>query len=122
MKSISLICVLVLSVSTLFAEDLAGDKDENSGPLVLSAPCDYVVGDVNASENYNGLDINWGVNFFKGLAAPMCSPDCPSCETWFYCGDVNGSCTYNGLDINWGVNYFKGGPGPMFCPDCPSYR
>ncbi|UCE65243.1 MAG: choice-of-anchor J domain-containing protein [Candidatus Zixiibacteriota bacterium] len=82
--------------------------------------CDYVVGDVNGSDNYNGLDITYGVAYFKGAAGPLC-PDCPvgDCNSWNYCGDVNGSCNYNGLDITYGVAYFKGGPGPIHCPDCP---
>ncbi|UCE64881.1 MAG: SBBP repeat-containing protein, partial [Candidatus Zixiibacteriota bacterium] len=82
------------------------------------AGCDYVVGDVNGSGSYNGLDITYGVAFFKGGLAPLCA-DCPPCNTWNYCGDVNASCSYNGLDITYGVAYFKGGPGPMPCVDCP---
>ncbi|UCE67505.1 MAG: hypothetical protein JSU85_05670, partial [Candidatus Zixiibacteriota bacterium] len=70
--------------------------------------CDYAVGDVNGSGNYNGLDITFGVAYFKGGNEPMC-PDCPPCNSWNYCGDVNGSCNYNGLDITYGVAYFKGG-------------
>jgi hypothetical protein len=82
--------------------------------------CDYIVGDVNGSDNYNGLDITYGVNFFKyGSPAPQCT-DCPSCSGWHYCGDVNASCNYNGLDITYGVNYFKyGSPSPAPCGDCP---
>jgi len=82
--------------------------------------CDYVVGDVNGSDSYNGLDITYGVAFFKGGPPPPC-PDCPvgDCNSWHYCGDVNASCSYNGLDITYGVAYFKGGPGPMYCDDCP---
>jgi hypothetical protein len=83
--------------------------------------CDYAVGDVNGSSNYNGLDITYGVNHFKGIGPPpQCDPNCPPCPDWHYCGDVNGSCNYNGLDITYGVNYFKGiGPGPIPCADCP---
>jgi hypothetical protein len=84
--------------------------------------CDYVVGDVNGSASYNGLDITYGVNFFKGGGLPMCpfgSCPVPPCDEFYYCGDVNASCSYNGLDITYGVNYFKGGAGPMPCPDCP---
>jgi len=83
--------------------------------------CDYIVGDVNGSDNYNGLDITYGVNFFKyGNPAPQCNPDCPPCAGWHYCGDVNNSCNYNGLDITYGVNYFKyGSPTPIPCVDCP---
>ena len=80
--------------------------------------CDYAVGDVNGSDSYNGLDITYGVAFFKGGSDPMCDT-CELCPDWHYCGDVNGSCSYNGLDITYGVAYFKGGPGPIPCADCP---
>ncbi|UCC79301.1 MAG: hypothetical protein JSW64_13665 [Candidatus Zixiibacteriota bacterium] len=82
--------------------------------------CDYADGDVNGSDNFNGLDITYGVAFFKGGAEPLC-PDCAvnDCDSWNYCGDVNASCSYNGLDITYGVAYFKGGPAPMPCVDCP---
>jgi hypothetical protein len=82
------------------------------------AGCDYITGDVNGSDSYNGLDITYGVNFFKGGPDPMCS-ECGLCPDWWYCGDVNGSCSYNGLDITYGVAYFKGGPDPIPCADCP---
>jgi hypothetical protein len=86
-----------------------------------AAGCEYVVGDVNGSGSYNGLDITFGVNYFKGGLDPLCplgSCPVPPCNGFFYCGDVNGSCSYNGLDITYGVNYFKGGSGPIPCPDC----
>ncbi|UCC80273.1 MAG: hypothetical protein JSW64_02625 [Candidatus Zixiibacteriota bacterium] len=86
------------------------------------AGCDYTVGDVNGSDSYNGLDITYGVNYFKGGPDPMCpygSCPIPPCDVFYYCGDVNASCSYNGLDITYGVNYFKGGPGPLPCGDCP---
>ncbi len=84
--------------------------------------CDYVAGDVNGSDSYNGLDVTYGVAFFKGGPDPMCpfgTCPIPPCDAFFYCGDVNNSCSYNGLDITYGVAYFKGGPGPMPCVDCP---
>jgi hypothetical protein len=82
--------------------------------------CEYIPGDVNGSDSYNGLDITYGVAFFKGGADPLC-PGCTvdNCGAWNYCGDVNGSNSYNGLDITYGVAFFKGGPGPIFPPDCP---
>ena len=88
-------------------------------PCVV-AGCPYIPGDVNGSNSYNGLDITYGVAFFKGGGAPLC-PSCPipDCNSWNYCGDVNGSCSYNGLDITYGVAYFKGGSSPIFCADCP---
>ena len=91
------------------------------GPYDRSG-CNYIVGDVNGSNSYNGLDITYGVDCLKGGTIPMCPPgSCPisPCDSFFYCGDVNGSCSYNGLDITYGVNYFKGGSAPIPCPDCP---
>ena len=84
-----------------------------------SSGCSYVTGDVNGSDSYNGLDITYGVNFFKGGPAPLYTCECTPGQTWFVSGDVNQSCGYNGLDITYGVNYFKGGPGPLPCADCP---
>jgi len=86
----------------------------------VSGGCDYVVGDANGSNNYNGLDVTYGVNFFKyGTPAPQCS-ECQPCTGWYYCGDVNASCNYNGLDVTYSVNYFKyGSPAPAPCGDCP---
>ena len=85
---------------------------------LVSAACDYVVGDVNGSDSYNGLDITYGVAFLKGGNPPMCDT-CLLCPDWHYCGDVNGSCSYNGLDITYGVAYLKGGDAPIPCADCP---
>jgi hypothetical protein len=88
--------------------------------LGLDSPgCDYIVGDVNGSDNYNGLDITYGVAFFKGGPEPMYECECSPHGTWYVAGDVNGSCSYNGLDITYGVAYFKGGPDPIPCADCP---
>ncbi|UCE65569.1 MAG: carboxypeptidase regulatory-like domain-containing protein, partial [Candidatus Zixiibacteriota bacterium] len=90
--------------------------------MSLFSGCDYAIGDVNGSGNYNGLDITYGVSYFKGGSEPMCPyGSCPiaPCDAFFYCGDVNGSCNYNGLDITYGVAYFKGGPSPIPCGDCP---
>jgi hypothetical protein len=82
--------------------------------------CDYVVGDVNGSDSYNGLDITYGVNWFKYNIDPPLCPDYPPCNSWYYCGDVNGSCSFNGLDVTYGVNYFKEiGDPPVPCIDCP---
>ncbi len=85
--------------------------------LVPDLGCDYVVGDVNGSNTYNGLDITYGVSYFKGGNTPQCNLDCDCFAN--FCGDVNGSNTYNGLDITYGVSYFKGGSAPVNPPDCP---
>lgn len=83
-----------------------------------SGPCDYVVGDVNGSSSYNGLDVTYGVSFLKGGPAPTYTCECTSGNTWYVSGDVNGSCGYNGLDITYGVSFFKGGSAPIPCADC----
>jgi hypothetical protein len=108
---------LDLVTANLFSGNVSVLLNEDSG-------CDYAVGDVNGSDSYNGLDITYGVNFFKyGTPEPQCpygSCPIPPCDAFFYCGDVNASCNYNGLDITYGVNYFKyGSPGPNPCGDCP---
>jgi hypothetical protein len=124
---------------------MEGDNPANGGPLyvdvngvdpyypdqlfsplyfVAATGCDYVVGDVNGSYNYNGLDITYAVGYFKyGAPEPQCpfgSCPIPPCDAFFYCGDVNASCNYNGLDITYGVNYFKyGSSAPQPCAYCP---
>jgi hypothetical protein len=84
-----------------------------------SSSCDYIIGDINDNGIFNGLDITFGVGYFKGGVAPPYLCECTSGDSWFVAGDVNGSCEYNGLDITFGVNYFKGGGTPVPCPDCP---
>ncbi len=94
------------------------NPDGTIGPSVPPG-CDYVVGDVNGSDTYNGLDITFGVAYFKGGTPPAFECECPTGNTWFVSGDVNGSCSYNGLDITYGVSYLKGGSALQPCPDCP---
>ena len=118
-------CCVLSTIHQLFVE--CGTARQitpyfNKGIITIHEGCDYVAGDVNNSDSYNGLDIIYGVNFFKGDSDPLCSlGSCPipACDQFFYCGDVNASCSYNGLDITYGVNYFKGGSAPISCPDCP---
>ncbi len=81
--------------------------------------CSYVVGDANNSATFNGLDVTYSVNYFKGGAAPPYSCECTPGNTWFVAGDVNNSCSFNGLDVTYMVNYFKGGAGPIACAQCP---
>ena len=85
----------------------------------FSISAQYIIGDVNGSGAFNGLDVTYGVSFFKGGPAPVLECECVLGNSWFVSGDVNGSCSYNGLDITYGVAYFKGGTAPEPCGDCP---
>ncbi len=81
--------------------------------------CDYAVGDVNNSGDFSGLDITYGVNYFKGGNPPAYECECTPGETWHVSGDVNGSCGYDGLDITYGVLYLKGLRDALLpCADC----
>jgi hypothetical protein len=84
--------------------------------------CIYIVGDINGSNTFNGLDVTYGVGYFKGGSPPSYSCECTTGHSWFVAGDVNGSCSFNGLDVTYGVAYFKGGPTPTPCPSCPPAR
>jgi hypothetical protein len=86
----------------------------------VGAPrCDYVVGDANGNGSFNGLDVTYGVAYFKGGPPPLYQCECTPGHTWYVSGDVNQSCNFNGLDVTYMVSYFKGGPPPSPCPDCP---
>lgn len=96
-----------------------GEPWAHTFEIFFSPQCDYAVGDANNSGDLNGLDVTFGVNYFKGGPQPPYECECTEGSTWFVAGDVNGSCNYNGLDITYAVAYFKGGPDPAPCPDCP---
>jgi hypothetical protein len=81
--------------------------------------CQYVVGDVNGNGSFNGIDVTYGVSYFKGGNLPPYSCECTPGNIWYVAGDVNGNCTFNGIDITYMVSYFKGGAAPMPCPNCP---
>ncbi len=95
-------------------------QDVGEGVISISRAggCAYVPGDANNSNSFNGLDVTYSVNYFKGGAAPSYSCECPPPNSWFVAGDVNGSCSFNGLDVTYMVNYFKGGAAPIPCADC----
>ena len=90
--------------------------------LELSGCNLYHVGDVNGDTLYNGMDIVYGVAYFKGDTAsiPHDSCDCPpGSGSWYMVGDVNASCSYNGLDITYGTSFFKGDTTYVYpCPEC----
>jgi hypothetical protein len=81
--------------------------------------CPYVAGDFNGDGVANGLDVVYGVGYFKGGPAPTALCDCPPHGALYAAGDVNGNCVFNGIDVTFFVTYLKGGPGLSSCPDCP---
>jgi hypothetical protein len=82
--------------------------------------CHYILGDVNNSGIFTGLDVTYSVRYFKGGPTPLYSCECPiGGNTWYIAGDVNGSCSFSGLDVTYMVRYFKGGAYPIACPACP---
>jgi parallel beta-helix repeat protein/predicted outer membrane repeat protein len=92
--------------------------------VVTESGCHYIPGDINGNGTSNGIDVVFGVNYFKGsgTAPPVdCHPTCPNEPNPFYAaGDVNGNCAYNGIDITFFVRYLKGEvPSLLYCPDCP---
>ncbi len=91
-------------------------------PCLATGGCSYIVGDINGNGNRNGLDVVYGVTYFKGGPPPPYSCECTPGNTWFVSGDANGSCNFNGLDVTYLVSYFKGGPAPIPCADCPPVR
>jgi len=70
---------------------------------ILNSPSDYCA-DVNASGNFNALDITYLINYlYKGGPDPI--P--PST------GDASGNGKVNALDVTYMINYlYKGGPAP----------
>ena len=91
--------------------------------VVIPYHCPYVPGDINNSGIANGVDVSYGVNYFKGFGPPppVECPDCPNPgETLYGAGDVNANCEFNGVDITYFVNYLKGiGPELGYCEFCP---
>jgi hypothetical protein len=102
-------------------EVTAGRTDTVNFQMTLATPsCPYTIGDINSNGQTNGIDVTYGVGFFKGGNAPPVScPMCPEPNPFYAAGDVNGNCVFNGIDITYFVGYLKGGPALMSCPDCP---
>jgi hypothetical protein len=84
--------------------------------------CDYVPGDINNNGSFNGIDVLYAVNYFKGGSVPPFSCPCYPYNRLYPAGDVNGNCVFNGIDILYMVRYF--GPGGIYltpCHDCLPY-
>jgi hypothetical protein len=101
------------------------DPDEGSINIPItftvggSSGCHYVTGDINGNGVANGIDVTYGVSYFKGGNAPPIVCDCPGHGVLFAGGDVNGNCIFNGIDITYFVGYLKGGSPLAACADCP---
>jgi hypothetical protein len=113
--------------SAVFSE---GDPTENPvlymavrNPTRFLGGCSYIPGDINDNGQANGVDVSYGVNYFKGFGSPppVVCQDCPEPGQALYgAGDVNSNCQFNGVDITYFVNFLKGvGPALSFCQDCP---
>ena len=84
------------------------------------SPCVFICGDANGDGFFDGRDVGFAVNYFKGFG-----PDAPyTCECQGLgnprlAADANGDCHFSGIDVTYSVNYLKGiGPAPRRCPDC----
>ena len=84
--------------------------------------CTYVPGDINNSGRANGIDVTYGVYFFKGGSAPPIACDCFPHGSMYVAGDVNGNCVFNGIDLVYYVWALWGIYPIRYCPDCPPRR
>jgi hypothetical protein len=92
-------------------------------PMAPIGGCSYVPGDINGNGSANGIDVTFGVAYFKGGTPPPIQCPCPPHGDMYVCGDVNGNCAFNGIDITFYVAYLKGmQPELLFCTDCPPAR
>jgi hypothetical protein len=83
--------------------------------------CSYVPGDANGDDSFNGIDVQYSVNWFKLIGpAPPDSCNCGPRGRIPAAADANGNCEYNGIDVQYSVNWFKLiGPAPLGCSFCP---
>jgi hypothetical protein len=84
----------------------------------------YVPGDANQSGQFDGLDIVYLVNYYKGYGAPppYVYYGCLLGRDLYAAADLNGNCEVNGIDVVYGVAYLKGlQPSILYCPNCPPF-
>jgi hypothetical protein len=106
-------------------ENLMMRVDVQYSPCSSILCCAYHPGDCNGNGTPNGIDVTYGVGYFKGGPRPPVdcgSPvgPCPQPSPFYAALDVNGNCTVNGIDITYFVGYLKGlQPALLYCPTCP---
>jgi len=84
------------------------------------SPCVCTPGDANGDFSFDGRDITYAINYFKGIGpdAPY-SCECPGLGNPRPAADANGDCHFSGIDVIYSVNYLKGiGPALRRCPRC----
>jgi hypothetical protein len=107
-----------------FAACLQNDRDISNDSAsaqidIFFGNCDYLIGDINGNGRVNGLDIVYGVKFFKGGNPPPYICPCGTFGLIYIAGDINASCSFNGADITSFINYFRGYYNFEPCPFCP---
>jgi hypothetical protein len=82
--------------------------------------CDYIPGDANNDEVFNGYDITFLIAWLKGGPPPPYSCECRPDWIWWPAVDYNCSCSFSGLEITYIISQFKYSGGQACpCPDCP---
>jgi hypothetical protein len=105
----------------------SNDVDHPSGSLpvavlIQQGGCSYLPGDINGNGTANGIDVTYGVIYFKGGAPPL--DTCMNCpgngQILMAAGDVNANCAFNGIDLTFYVAFLKGiQPTLRWCEQCP---
>jgi hypothetical protein len=82
--------------------------------------CQFTPGDANGDSVFNGLDIVFCIEYFKGRTSPsMYTCNCGQFINLRVAADINGDCRFSGIDVTYGVNYLKGrGTAPTRCLSC----
>jgi hypothetical protein len=87
---------------------------------IHTSSCNRIPGDINNSGATNGIDVTYGIGYFKGGNAPPQICQCWSHPEFCINCDVNASCEFNGVDITYLVSILGGRDVELLpCPDCP---